>query len=63
MSVTIDSTPVERDAEGFLTKLEQWNDAVAEQIAHESGIEELTPRHWLVVQRPHRAGHSRSCCP
>ena len=50
MSVTIDSTPVERDAEGFLTKLEQWNDAVAEQIAHESGIEELTPRHWLVVR-------------
>ena len=50
MSVTIDSLPLARDAEGFLTKPEQWNDAVAEQIAHEAGIEELTPRHWLVVR-------------
>ena len=49
MAVTTDSPPLERDAEGFLTKLEQWNDAVAEQIAREAGIDELTPRHWLVV--------------
>jgi dissimilatory sulfite reductase related protein len=50
MSVMVDVTSLERDAEGFLTKPEQWNDEVAEALAHEAGIAELTPRHWLVVR-------------
>jgi len=41
---------IEVDAEGFLTHPEQWTDELAEQIAHESGIDELTERHWLVVR-------------
>jgi sulfur relay protein, TusE/DsrC/DsvC family len=40
---------VERDAEGFLVHPEQWTRALGEAIAHESGIAELTPRHWQVV--------------
>ncbi len=41
---------VERDAEGFLVYPEDWNRVLAEGIALESGIPELTPRHWLVVE-------------
>ena len=38
------------DAEGFLTDPEQWTEEIAEQIARENGITELTDRHWLVVR-------------
>jgi sulfur relay (sulfurtransferase) DsrC/TusE family protein len=38
----IAEAPVDVDAEGFLTKPEQWNEAVAEAIAHDNGIPELT---------------------
>ena len=41
--------PVDVDAEGFLTDPEQWNEEIAEAIARDAGIAELTPRHWQVV--------------
>jgi TusE/DsrC/DsvC family sulfur relay protein len=41
---------VDVDGEGFLTDPSQWDEEVAEQIAGEAGIVELTPRHWLVVR-------------
>ena len=41
---------VDVDAEGFLTDATEWNDELAEEIARENGIAELTPRHWLVVR-------------
>jgi TusE/DsrC/DsvC family sulfur relay protein len=51
MSMTlIAEKPVDVDAEGFLTDPEQWNESIAEQVAREAGIPELTPRHWLVVR-------------
>jgi tRNA 2-thiouridine synthesizing protein E len=37
------------DAEGFLLDPAQWDRDLAERIAHESGIAELTDRHWLVI--------------
>jgi len=42
--------PVEVDAEGFLTNADEWNEQLAAEIARDSGIPELTPRHWLVVK-------------
>ena len=45
----IADAPVEIDAEGFLTDPQQWNEQIAEAIAAENGIPELTDRHWLVV--------------
>jgi TusE/DsrC/DsvC family sulfur relay protein len=45
----IADTPVEVDAEGFLTQADQWNERIAAAIAREHGIDVLTPRHWLVV--------------
>src|SRR6187397_2781705 len=48
MSLLADS-PVEVDAEGFLVHAEEWNEQLAAEIARDSGIPDLTPRHWLVV--------------
>jgi tRNA 2-thiouridine synthesizing protein E len=42
--------PVDVDAEGFLTDPRQWNEQIALAIAAESGVPELTDRHWLVVR-------------
>jgi dissimilatory sulfite reductase related protein len=38
------------DAEGFLQKPEEWSEEIAQEIARENGIPELTERHWLVVK-------------
>ena len=46
----IADAPVDVDAEGFLTDPEQWNEQIAQAIAAENGIPELTDRHWLVVK-------------
>jgi TusE/DsrC/DsvC family sulfur relay protein len=46
----IADTSVDIDAEGFLTDPQQWNERLAEQIARENGIAELSERHWLVVK-------------
>ena len=37
------------DAEGFLQQPAQWNEEIAREIASEDGIEQLTDRHWLVI--------------
>jgi dissimilatory sulfite reductase related protein len=41
---------VDVDAEGFLTNPEQWNEQIAQAIAADNGVAELTDRHWLVVR-------------
>jgi dissimilatory sulfite reductase related protein len=46
----IADAPVDVDTEGFLTDPEQWNETIANAIAHQNGIPELTERHWLVVR-------------
>jgi dissimilatory sulfite reductase related protein len=46
----IGDAPVDVDAEGFMTNPDQWNETIAEAIARENGIPELTDRHWLVVR-------------
>ena len=49
MTLIADS-PVDVDAEGFLTDPEAWNEHIAQAIAEGSGVPELTDRHWLVVR-------------
>lgn len=49
-TMTYAGTPVEVDPEGFLQQADQWNEQIAEEIAAEAGIEELTDRHWLVIR-------------
>jgi tRNA 2-thiouridine synthesizing protein E len=48
-TITLAGTDVDVDAEGFLTDPAQWNEQVAEEIAREHGVEQLTDRHWMVV--------------
>jgi tRNA 2-thiouridine synthesizing protein E len=50
VTIPVGAPPVDVDAEGFLTDPAQWSPALAEAIARENGIPELTPRHWLVVE-------------
>ncbi|GAA2619280.1 TusE/DsrC/DsvC family sulfur relay protein [Streptomyces vastus] len=49
-TVTYGESAVPVDDEGFFTDPAQWSEPMAEQIAHESGIEELTGRHWTVIR-------------
>ena len=46
----IADAPVDTDAEGFLTDPAQWNQQIAEAVAADNGVPELTDRHWLVVR-------------
>ena len=46
---TLEGTPIERDAEGFFQRPEQWTREMAGDIAANNGIAELTGRHWLVI--------------
>ncbi|HMD56392.1 MAG TPA: TusE/DsrC/DsvC family sulfur relay protein [Solirubrobacteraceae bacterium] len=48
-TVTLAGTSVELDDDGFLLDARQWNEQIAEEIARANGIEELTDRHWQVV--------------
>jgi tRNA 2-thiouridine synthesizing protein E len=51
MTAAPTTTPaVDVDAEGFLTDPAQWSEELAEAIARDHGIPELTERHWLVVR-------------
>jgi tRNA 2-thiouridine synthesizing protein E len=46
---TIAGTEVDLNDEGFLTDPDQWNEAVAAELAKAEGIDELTDQHWVVV--------------
>jgi tRNA 2-thiouridine synthesizing protein E len=47
--VTLAGSTLDVDEEGFLTDPEAWNEQIAQEIARENGIEELTDRHWQVI--------------
>ena len=40
---------VARTADGFLERVEDWDRALAAEIAAEAGIAALDERHWLVI--------------
>lgn len=37
------------DGEGFLTEYDEWNDDLAEQLAKNIGIDQLTEAHWKAI--------------
>jgi tRNA 2-thiouridine synthesizing protein E len=41
---------VDVNDEGFLVNAAQWTREIAEELARESGIAALTPRHWAVIE-------------
>jgi tRNA 2-thiouridine synthesizing protein E len=48
-TVTLAGSTVEVDSEGFLLDAEQWNEQIAQEIARANGIEQLSDRHWQVI--------------
>ena len=46
---TIGETPVHVDTEGFLTEYDEWNDALARQLAARIGID-LSDAHWPAIR-------------
>jgi TusE/DsrC/DsvC family sulfur relay protein len=62
-TATYAGTPVELDGEGFFQKPEQWNRQMAAQIAADAGIEELTERHWQVIDFMRNAYLERGSAP
>jgi dissimilatory sulfite reductase related protein len=40
---------IDLDADGHMANRADWNEQIAAAIAVDEGIEELTPRHWLVI--------------
>lgn len=37
------------DADGNLVNLSDWNEEIAKELAKEEGIDELTDKHWQVI--------------
>jgi TusE/DsrC/DsvC family sulfur relay protein len=48
-TLTLEGAPVDLDAEGFFLKPEQWTREMADEVARANGIQQLTDRHWLVI--------------
>lgn len=53
---------VEVDAEGYLTRPEQWNRAVGEALAQELGLT-LTDAHWRILEFMQRDFRERGSVP
>ena len=49
-TATLAGAAVDVDADGFMTDPQQWSEEIGTAIARESGVAELTDRHWQVVR-------------
>ncbi|MDM8568477.1 TusE/DsrC/DsvC family sulfur relay protein [Thiotrichales bacterium HSG1] len=49
MAYEIDGNTVESDANGYLVEIDDWSEDVAKAIAAQEGIEDVTQRHWDVI--------------
>ena len=48
-TIELSGLTLEVDADGNLTSQDAWNEEVAAAFAKDEGIEELTERHWIVI--------------
>lgn len=48
-TVTIKETTLELDEDGHLANISDWNEEIATELARMEGIENLTERHWQVI--------------
>ncbi len=46
----IASVTVEFDEEGFMANPDDWNKDIASELAKGIGIDELSKRHWTVIE-------------
>ncbi len=62
-TMTMLDTQLDVDAEGFLQRPEQWTEDLALELARQSGIPDLTERHWLVIRFMRDAYLARGAAP
>ncbi|HYB49553.1 MAG TPA: TusE/DsrC/DsvC family sulfur relay protein [Burkholderiaceae bacterium] len=43
------TAPIGFDEDGFLLQTENWSPALAQELAREAGVSELTAKHWEVI--------------
>lgn len=48
-NIEVNGQTVELDEDGFLVKLDQWNEDVARYLAKEEGVDELNEDHWRII--------------
>ena len=48
-SIEIAGKTLELDSDGHLSNLSDWDEELAKEFAKQEGIEELTDRHWIVI--------------
>src|SRR5690348_5465006 len=49
-TTTIAGSTVELTDDGFFAHPDEWNEAMADELAREAGIDHLTDRHWQVIR-------------
>ena len=49
-TATLLGASIDVDAEGFLEKPEQWNEEIGLEIARQTGLPDLSERHWQVIR-------------
>ena len=49
MSYEINGETIEINDNGYLVNVDDWNENVAKAIAADEGVEELTQRHWDLI--------------
>jgi len=49
--------------EGFMTDPTEWDQGIAEEIAREEGIPQLTPQHWAVIEFCRQAASKTGAAP
>ncbi len=48
-TMSLTGKPIELDADGHLANRNDWNEDMAQDLAAQEGIPELTPQHWTVI--------------
>jgi len=54
---------VQLNDEGFMTNPNEWSQDIATVIAHEEGIDAMTPAHWKVIDYCRQDGLSSGKAP
>ena len=49
-TITLATSAVDVDDEGFFVRPEQWTEDMAPELARREGIAELTDKHWQVIR-------------
>lgn len=49
MAYEVDGKTIESNEKGYLSNVDDWNEGVAKALAAQEGIDDLTERHWDIV--------------